>query len=178
MPLFSGRLSGQSVVRHQQMAVWRDQAIHPTGAQRSGRARLLFCLPGTPTLCNGLLLEEDQQVHATVRPIVKSLEYVYPYLTWWSCVLCVFPSRGSVCNVLLTCCKDSVCRLWAETLLPSDSLLSGHTLSHVNNNGQSSDSLKSSGSKKTPSRIKTQDRNPLEVGRMFPPCSPSGWWEV
>uniref|UniRef100_A0A8K9XHV1 Dmx like 1 n=1 Tax=Oncorhynchus mykiss TaxID=8022 RepID=A0A8K9XHV1_ONCMY len=52
--------------------------------------------------------------------------------------------RGSVCNVLLTCCKDSVCRLWAETLLPSDSLLSGHTLSHVNNNGQSSDSLKSS----------------------------------
>uniref|UniRef100_A0A3P9AEL0 RAVE complex protein Rav1 C-terminal domain-containing protein n=1 Tax=Esox lucius TaxID=8010 RepID=A0A3P9AEL0_ESOLU len=41
--------------------------------------------------------------------------------------------RGSVCNVLLTCCKDSVCRLWAETLLPSDSLLSGHTLSHVNN---------------------------------------------
>uniref|UniRef100_A0A674B9I6 Dmx like 1 n=1 Tax=Salmo trutta TaxID=8032 RepID=A0A674B9I6_SALTR len=74
--------------------------------------------------------------------------------------------RGSVCNVLLTCCKDSVCRLWAETLLPSDSLLSGHTLSHLNNNGQSSDSLKSSGSKKTPSRIKTQDRNPLEVGRM------------
>uniref|UniRef100_A0A668A5W7 Dmx like 1 n=1 Tax=Myripristis murdjan TaxID=586833 RepID=A0A668A5W7_9TELE len=34
--------------------------------------------------------------------------------------------RGSVCNVLLTCCKDSVCRLWAETLLPGDSLLSGH----------------------------------------------------
>ncbi|XP_064867474.1 dmX-like protein 1 isoform X4 [Oncorhynchus nerka] len=71
--------------------------------------------------------------------------------------------RGSVCNVLLTCCKDSVCRLWAETLLPSDSLLSGHTLSHVNNNGQSSDSLKSSSSKKTPSRIKTQDRNSLEL---------------
>ncbi|XP_061623671.1 dmX-like protein 1 isoform X3 [Phyllopteryx taeniolatus] len=34
--------------------------------------------------------------------------------------------RGSVCNVLLTSCKDSVCRLWAETLLPGDSLLSGH----------------------------------------------------
>ncbi|CAB1319344.1 unnamed protein product [Coregonus sp. 'balchen'] len=71
--------------------------------------------------------------------------------------------RGSVCNVLLTCCKDSVCRLWAETLLPSDSLLSGHTLCHVKN-GQNSDSLKSSGgSKKTPSHIKTQDRNPLEL---------------
>uniref|UniRef100_A0A8C7DLW4 Dmx like 1 n=1 Tax=Oncorhynchus kisutch TaxID=8019 RepID=A0A8C7DLW4_ONCKI len=75
--------------------------------------------------------------------------------------------RGSVCNVLLTCCKDSVCRLWAETLLPSDSLLSGHTLSHIHNNGQSSDSLKSSSSKKTPSRIKTQDRNSLEVGRIM-----------
>ncbi|XP_078252424.1 dmX-like protein 1 isoform X2 [Rhinoraja longicauda] len=33
--------------------------------------------------------------------------------------------RGSTCHVLLTCCKDNVCRLWAETLLPSDSLLSG-----------------------------------------------------
>uniref|UniRef100_A0A3Q2DCI4 Dmx like 1 n=1 Tax=Cyprinodon variegatus TaxID=28743 RepID=A0A3Q2DCI4_CYPVA len=32
--------------------------------------------------------------------------------------------RGAVCNVLLTCCKDSVCRLWAETLLPGDSLIS------------------------------------------------------
>ncbi|XP_053557561.1 dmX-like protein 1 isoform X2 [Bombina bombina] len=33
--------------------------------------------------------------------------------------------RESVCNVLLTCCKDNVCRLWAETLLPNDSLLFG-----------------------------------------------------
>ncbi|XP_075128224.1 dmX-like protein 1 [Leptodactylus fuscus] len=36
-----------------------------------------------------------------------------------------FMPRGSVCNVLLTCCKDNVCRLWAETLLPNDSLLCG-----------------------------------------------------
>ncbi|KAM9821767.1 dmX-like protein 1 isoform 3-T3 [Syngnathus typhle] len=40
--------------------------------------------------------------------------------------------RGSVCNVLLTSCKDSVCRLWAETLLPADSLLAGH---HGNQHG-------------------------------------------
>nr|XP_033784929.1 dmX-like protein 1 isoform X1 [Geotrypetes seraphini] len=33
--------------------------------------------------------------------------------------------RGSICNVLLTCCKDNVCRLWAETLLPNDCCLSG-----------------------------------------------------
>lgn len=38
--------------------------------------------------------------------------------------------RGSVCNVLLTCCKDSVCRLWAETLLPGDSLLFDHHKNH------------------------------------------------
>uniref|UniRef100_A0AAX7U826 RAVE complex protein Rav1 C-terminal domain-containing protein n=1 Tax=Astatotilapia calliptera TaxID=8154 RepID=A0AAX7U826_ASTCA len=50
--------------------------------------------------------------------------------------------RGAVCNVLLTCCKDSVCRLWAETLLPGDSLLSGH---HKNpSSGQHSETLKSS----------------------------------
>ncbi|XP_018412810.1 PREDICTED: dmX-like protein 1 [Nanorana parkeri] len=36
-----------------------------------------------------------------------------------------FMPRGSVCNVLLTCCKDNICRLWAETLLPNDSLLCG-----------------------------------------------------
>ncbi|ERE84945.1 dmX-like protein 1 [Cricetulus griseus] len=31
--------------------------------------------------------------------------------------------RASVCNVLLTCCKDNVCRLWVETFLPNDCLL-------------------------------------------------------
>ncbi|XP_015280973.1 PREDICTED: dmX-like protein 2 isoform X3 [Gekko japonicus] len=34
-----------------------------------------------------------------------------------------FMPRGSVCNVLLTSCLDGICRLWAETLLPEDSLL-------------------------------------------------------
>uniref|UniRef100_A0A8C7ZS02 Dmx like 1 n=1 Tax=Oryzias sinensis TaxID=183150 RepID=A0A8C7ZS02_9TELE len=34
--------------------------------------------------------------------------------------------RAAVCNVLLTCCKDNVCRLWAETMLPGDSFLYGH----------------------------------------------------
>uniref|UniRef100_A0A3Q4BEA1 RAVE complex protein Rav1 C-terminal domain-containing protein n=1 Tax=Mola mola TaxID=94237 RepID=A0A3Q4BEA1_MOLML len=37
-----------------------------------------------------------------------------------------------VCNVLLTCCKDSVCRLWAETLLPGDNFLSIHHSNHFN----------------------------------------------
>ncbi|KAM9810580.1 dmX-like protein 1 [Neosynchiropus ocellatus] len=51
--------------------------------------------------------------------------------------------RGSVCNVLLTCCKDSVCRLWAETLLPGDSLLSGHHNNHASS--QQGDSLRCPG---------------------------------
>lgn len=38
----------------------------------------------------------------------------------------ISPDRSAVCNVLLTCCKDGVCRLWAETLLPGDSHLSGY----------------------------------------------------
>uniref|UniRef100_A0A3P9LQA3 Dmx like 1 n=1 Tax=Oryzias latipes TaxID=8090 RepID=A0A3P9LQA3_ORYLA len=39
--------------------------------------------------------------------------------------------RAAVCNVLLTCCKDNVCRLWAETMLPGDSFLYGHFNSPV-----------------------------------------------
>ncbi|XP_054630214.1 dmX-like protein 1 isoform X1 [Dunckerocampus dactyliophorus] len=52
--------------------------------------------------------------------------------------------RGSVCNVLLTSCKDSVCRLWAETLLPGDSLLSGH---HNNQHGDTTGSSRISNGK-------------------------------
>ncbi|KAM3868516.1 dmX-like protein 1 [Diretmus argenteus] len=68
---------------------------------------------------------------------------------------------GSVCNVLLTCCKDSVCRLWAETLLPGDSLLSGHHNNHAT--GQHSDPLRCAGaSRKNISNGKTQGTSPLE----------------
>lgn len=35
----------------------------------------------------------------------------------------MFLFRGLVCNVLLTSCLDGICRLWAETLLPEDTLL-------------------------------------------------------
>ncbi|KAK5932313.1 hypothetical protein CgunFtcFv8_004030 [Champsocephalus gunnari] len=51
--------------------------------------------------------------------------------------------RGAVCTVLLTCCKDSVCRLWAETLLPGDSLLSGYHSNHTS--GQHNDTPRSAG---------------------------------
>ncbi|KAG9355007.1 hypothetical protein JZ751_001720 [Albula glossodonta] len=70
--------------------------------------------------------------------------------------------RGSVCNVLLTCCKDSVCRLWAETLLPSDSLLSGYSRSH--SNGLGGESLRpTSDSKRPSSNVKTHGKAPLEL---------------
>lgn len=68
-----------------------------------------------------------------------------------------------MCNVLLTCCKDSVCRLWAETLLPGDSLLSGH---HKNpSSGQHSETLKSSAglSKKNGCNGKTHGQASQEV---------------
>lgn len=57
---------------------------------------------------------------------------VWHRLLWATPLLCplkllgiipVFFFRGSVCNVLLTSCHDGICRLWAETLLPEDSLL-------------------------------------------------------
>ncbi|KAI3372724.1 hypothetical protein L3Q82_023186 [Scortum barcoo] len=70
--------------------------------------------------------------------------------------------RGAVCNVLLTCCKDSVCRLWAETLLPGDSLLSGNHNNHAT--GQNSDSLPCAGpSRKTACNGKTQGRTAQEL---------------
>lgn len=75
-----------------------------------------------------------------------------------------FPSsnRGAVCNVLLTCCKDSVCRLWAETLLPGDSLLSNHHNNHIA--GQHSDTLGCVGpSRKNTCNGKTQGRTAQEV---------------
>lgn len=69
-------------------------------------------------------------------------------------------SRGAVCNVLLTCCKDSVCRLWAETLLPSDCLLSGLRQSYSSNNN---DTVKSSNIKKAHHNNKGHSRPQAEV---------------
>ncbi|XP_017577320.2 dmX-like protein 1 isoform X1 [Pygocentrus nattereri] len=69
--------------------------------------------------------------------------------------------RGAVCNVLLTCCKDSVCRLWAETLLPSDCLLSG--LRHNHSSSNNSDALKSNNMKKAFCNNKGQSGTPLEL---------------
>lgn len=74
----------------------------------------------------------------------------------------LFVSRGAVCNVLLTCCKDSVCRLWAETLLPSDCLLSGLRQNH---SSSKNDSLKSSNKKKAHYNNKGQSRNLPEVSK-------------
>ncbi|XP_056428268.1 dmX-like protein 2 isoform X1 [Hyla sarda] len=55
-----------------------------------------------------------------------------------------FMPRGSVCNVLLTSCQDGICRLWAETLLPEDSLLGGQIVDY----SSSSSSLSSAGKQK------------------------------
>ncbi|TDH12947.1 hypothetical protein EPR50_G00052370 [Perca flavescens] len=69
--------------------------------------------------------------------------------------------RGAVCNVLLTCCKDSVCRLWAETLLPGDSLLSTY---HNNHTGQHSDTPRCAGpAGKNACNGKLQGRTAQEV---------------
>uniref|UniRef100_A0A7N8XMA7 Dmx like 1 n=1 Tax=Mastacembelus armatus TaxID=205130 RepID=A0A7N8XMA7_9TELE len=75
--------------------------------------------------------------------------------------------RGAVCNVLLTCCKDSVCRLWAETLLPGDSILSGY-----HNNpafGQYSDTLRCAGpSKKHTCNGKMQGKTAHDSSNSMP----------
>lgn len=64
---------------------------------------------------------------------------VYIIETLYNVMLCevyIFASkiflflRASVCNVLLTYCKDNVCRLWVETFLPNDCLLYGGDSNH------------------------------------------------
>ena len=82
----------------------------------------------------------------------------------------VSPSRGSVCSVLLTCCKDSVCRLWAETLLPDDSLLSSHHNNHTT--AQQSDPLRPSGPcGKNGSGERSQGKVPLQVSLIVAYCT-------
>lgn len=78
----------------------------------------------------------------------------------------LLPNRGAVCNVLLTCCKDSVCRLWAETLLPGDSLLSGHHDNYTPD--QQSDTLRCAGAfGKHTSDGKSQGKTAQEVSRFM-----------
>ncbi|XP_071339407.1 dmX-like protein 1 isoform X4 [Trachinotus anak] len=74
----------------------------------------------------------------------------------------MYMPRGAVCNVLLTCCKDSVCRLWAETLLPGDCLLSGLHNNHAP--GPHSDTLRCAGpTRKNTCNGKTQGKVAQEV---------------
>ncbi|KAJ8285262.1 hypothetical protein GJAV_G00024780 [Gymnothorax javanicus] len=82
--------------------------------------------------------------------------------------------RGSVCNVLLTCCKDSVCRLWAETLLPSDSLLSGYGRCHAN--GESFRPVAAADIRRVPSGVRTQGRSSLELPLKDPWKGPARNW--
>ncbi|XP_060116311.1 dmX-like protein 2 isoform X3 [Heteronotia binoei] len=56
-----------------------------------------------------------------------------------------FMPRGSVCNVLLTSCLDGICRLWAETLLPEDSLLGEQICETSTSSISTSSSLSHSG---------------------------------
>lgn len=37
-----------------------------------------------------------------------------------------FMPRGTVSNSLITSCKDNICRIWTETLIPDDGLLHAH----------------------------------------------------
>lgn len=56
--------------------------------------------------------------------------------------------RASVCNVLLTCCKDNVCRLWVETFLPNDCLLYGGDCNHWTEPANFTNNLKRNASSK------------------------------
>ena len=78
-----------------------------------------------------------QSLPANLR--LNALPFLFPLSLYF-----ISTYRGAVCNVLLTCCKDSVCRLWAETLLPGDNFLSIHHSNHTA--GQNSDTTRCGGS--------------------------------
>lgn len=140
------------------MAGGHHQTLHAAGRALRSRDQLLLHLPGSPSIRHWLLLEEDQQIHAQVSKGVTAGRRPCRCLTL-SLTAVSRSFSGTVCNVLLTCCKDSVCRLWAETLLPSDCLLSG--LRH----NYSSNDMKANNMKKSSSNMRAQNQNPMEVRR-------------
>ncbi|XP_053221704.1 dmX-like protein 2 isoform X5 [Podarcis raffonei] len=75
---------------------------------------------------SSLLPQESEEQKRTSTPVHFAFVYLaHPRsvtgFSWRN--TSKFMPRGSVCNVLLTSCLDGICRLWAETLLPEDSLL-------------------------------------------------------
>ncbi|UYV72069.1 DMXL1 [Cordylochernes scorpioides] len=40
----------------------------------------------------------------------------------------VYSSRGSVVNMLVTSCRDNICRLWVQTLVPNDGLINAQQI--------------------------------------------------
>lgn len=63
-------------------------------------------------------MEENVKVHAEV-----SLLYLSNLLIFNKLFFC----RGSVANMLVTSCEDSICRVWVETVLPEDGLVNMNT---------------------------------------------------
>lgn len=74
------------------------------------------------------ILTLEIQEKKTSPPLFSFVYLAHPRavtgFSWRNMSKCM--PRGSVCNVLLTSCQDGICRLWAETLLPEDSLFGGH----------------------------------------------------
>lgn len=67
------------------------------------------------------------------------LEYDFVYLAHPRAVTGIswrkiskFMPRGMISNALITSCKDNICRIWLETIIPDDGLL------HTNSNDESS----------------------------------------
>jgi hypothetical protein len=60
-------------------------------------------------------MEKDVEIHAAVCL----------FITWFFPPInkLLLNHRGSVANMLVTSCEDSICRVWVETVLPEDGLV-------------------------------------------------------
>uniref|UniRef100_A0A3Q3KCG5 RAVE complex protein Rav1 C-terminal domain-containing protein n=1 Tax=Monopterus albus TaxID=43700 RepID=A0A3Q3KCG5_MONAL len=122
-----------------------DGEFFATAGQDDCLVKLWYCTSKWKSGVSGLFTHPE-----TTDSVQRELAFSFVYLAHprsvtgfsWRKTSKYMP-RGAVCNVLLTCCKDSVCRLWAETLLPGDSVLSDH---HNNPaSGQHSDTHRCTG---------------------------------
>nr|XP_020449620.1 dmX-like protein 1 isoform X2 [Monopterus albus] len=141
-----------------------DGEFFATAGQDDCLVKLWYCTSKWKSGVSGLFTHPE-----TTDSVQRELAFSFVYLAHprsvtgfsWRKTSKYMP-RGAVCNVLLTCCKDSVCRLWAETLLPGDSVLSDH---HNNPaSGQHSDTHRCTGpAKKHTCNGKTQGKTIQEL---------------
>ncbi len=87
-------------------------------AERSA-ARVRLRLFGSPARRDKHLVASDKQIHATVSLPIWNKKSSHKSIS----NICLGFCRGMVSNSIITSCRDNICRIWTETIVPDDGLL-------------------------------------------------------